>query len=60
VEIPGYTKAESGTPQDSLEALRKATTTSYYKAPDALWVKLVSKGDNSIGMGGGETVKVSR
>src|SRR6185369_7829291 len=60
VEIPGFTKAASGTEQSSLDALRKASTTSYYKAPDALWVKLVSTGDNSRGMGGGETVKVSR
>jgi cell migration-inducing and hyaluronan-binding protein len=60
VEIPGFTKAASGTEQSSLDALRKASSTSYYKAPDELWVKLVSTGDNSRGMGGGETVKVSR
>ncbi len=51
VEIPGFTKAASGTPQASLDALRKASSTSYYKAGDALWVKLVSTGDNSRGMG---------
>jgi len=60
VEIPGFTKATSGTAQDSLDALRKASTTSYYKAADALWVKLVSTGDDSRGMGGGVTVQVSR
>jgi hypothetical protein len=60
VEIPGFTKADSGAEQSSLDALRKASATSYYKAGDALWVKLVSTGDNSRGMGGGETVKVSR
>jgi cell migration-inducing and hyaluronan-binding protein len=60
VEIPGFTKAASGQQQDSLDALRKASTTSYYKAGDALWVKLVSTGDNSRGMGGGESVQVSR
>jgi cell migration-inducing and hyaluronan-binding protein len=60
VEIPGFTRAASGQPQGSLEALRKASTTSYYKAGDALWVKLVSTGDNSRGMGGGESVQVSR
>ncbi len=26
---------------DSLDALRKATETSYFKVPDAVWVKLV-------------------
>ena len=31
VEIPGFTKAASGAPQDSLDALRKASVTSYYK-----------------------------
>jgi cell migration-inducing and hyaluronan-binding protein len=60
VEIPGFTKAASGQQQDSLDALRKASTTSYYKAGDALWVKLVSTGDSSRGMGGGESVQVSR
>jgi len=60
VEIPGFTRAASGQKQDSLDALRKASTTSYYKAGDALWVKLVSTGDNSRGMGGGESVQVSR
>jgi cell migration-inducing and hyaluronan-binding protein len=60
VEIPGFTRAASGTEQGSLDALRKASTTSYYKAADALWVKLVSTGDDSRGMGGGVTVQVSR
>ncbi len=60
VEVPGFTTAASGTPVDSLDALRKANATSYYKGPDALWVKLVSTGDTSRNMGGGETVKVSR
>ncbi len=61
VEIPGFTKAASGTAQDSLDALRKADTTSYYKAPDALWVKLVSAGDNGRAvMSGGARLQVSR
>jgi cell migration-inducing and hyaluronan-binding protein len=61
VEIPGFTKAASGTPQDSLDALRKASVTSYYKGADALWVKLVSPGDDERGgHGGGERVQVSR
>ena len=44
-ELPGFTTAASGTPQDSLDALRKASDTSYYKDKDALWVKVVSNGD---------------
>ena len=40
-ELPGFTKAASGTEQPSMDALRKATATSYFKAGDALWVKLV-------------------
>jgi cell migration-inducing and hyaluronan-binding protein len=61
VEIPGFTKAASGAPQDSLDALRKASVTSYYKSADALWVKLVSPGDDErSGHGGGEHLQVSR
>jgi len=44
-ELPGFTTASTGTAQDSLDALRKATTTSYYKGNGSLWVKLVSSGD---------------
>jgi hypothetical protein len=40
-ELPGFTNATSGKQQDSLDALRKATETSYFKGPDAVWVKLV-------------------
>ena len=60
-ELPGFTTAASGTPQDSLDALRKASDTSYYKDKDALWVKVVSNGD-SLGGGpaGGNSVQVSR
>ena len=60
-ELPGFTTAASGTPQDSLEALRKASATSYYKGNDSLWVKLVSTGDAGRGApGGGTSVEVSR
>ena len=60
-ELPGFTTAASGTPQNSLDALRKASATSYYKAPDALWVKVVSNGDPGNGApGGGTTVQVNR
>ncbi len=40
-ELPGFSSASSGKQQDSLDALRKATETSYFKGPDAVWVKLV-------------------
>ena len=62
-ELPGFTKAASGTAQSSLDALRKASATSYYKGKDALWVKLVSTGDirQRPGKGpGGDSLQVSR
>jgi len=62
-ELPGFTTAASGTPQDSLDALRKASATSYYKGKDALWVKVVSTGEGArlAGPGaGGTSIQVSR
>jgi cell migration-inducing and hyaluronan-binding protein len=60
-ELPGFTTAASGAPQDSLDALRKASATSYYKGQDSLWVKVVSNGDpGGGGPGGGTSVQVSR
>ena len=60
-ELPGFSTAASGAPQVSLEALRKASATSYYKGQSSLWVKLVSDGDPGTGApGGGTTVQVSR
>jgi cell migration-inducing and hyaluronan-binding protein len=44
-ELPGFTKASSGTKQDSLDALRKAAETSYFKDQNALWVKLIVPAD---------------
>ena len=41
-ELPGFSTAASGTQQSSLDALRKASATSYFKDKDALWVKVVS------------------
>jgi cell migration-inducing and hyaluronan-binding protein len=54
VELPGFTKAAGGAPQSSLEGLRAARDTSFYKDKDSLWVKLVV--DNSAG----KTVTVGR
>jgi hypothetical protein len=60
-ELPGFTTAASGTAQTSLDALRKATDNSYYKADGSLWVKLVSPGDPGNGApGGGTSVQVNR
>ena len=64
-ELPGFTTAASGTAVESLDALRKANTTSYYKGNGSLWVKLVSSGDipgsgPGRGPSGGANLQVSR
>jgi cell migration-inducing and hyaluronan-binding protein len=64
-ELPGFTTAASGTEQSSLDALRKASATSYYKGDGSLWVKLVSSGDvlgsgPGRGPSGGASLQVSR
>jgi cell migration-inducing and hyaluronan-binding protein len=64
-ELPGFTTASAGTAQDSLDSLRKANTTSYYKGDGSLWVKLVSTGDilgtgPTQGPGGGVNLQASR
>ena len=64
-ELPGFTTAASGTAQDSLDALRKASATSYYKGNGSLWVKLVSTGDvlgsgPDSGPSGGASLQASR
>jgi len=64
-ELPGFTTANSGTAVDSLDALRKASDTSYYKGNGSLWVKIVSTGDvlgtgPGKGPGAGNTLQASR
>ena len=64
-ELPGFTTAASVTEQSSLDALRKASATSYYKGNGSLWVKLVSSGDvlgsgPDSGPSGGASLSVSR
>ena len=59
-ELPGFNTAASGTEQTSLDALRKASDTSYFKDKDALWVKVVSPDSGPLGLGGGTTLQVSR
>jgi cell migration-inducing and hyaluronan-binding protein len=51
-ELPGFTTAATGTEQASLDALRSATSTSYYKGEGALWLKVVSTGGGGGGRGG--------
>jgi hypothetical protein len=50
---------------DSLDALRNASATSYYKGNGSLWVKVVSSGDvlgsgPGKGPGPGDSLEVSR
>ncbi len=60
-ELPGFTTAASGTQQSSLDALRRASETSYFRDQNALWVKVVSAGDTRTGApGGGTSLQVSR
>jgi cell migration-inducing and hyaluronan-binding protein len=64
-ELPGFTTAASGSPQNNLAALRKAGTTSYYKGKGSLWVKVISNGNGARGpigggAGGGTSLQVSR
>jgi cell migration-inducing and hyaluronan-binding protein len=65
LDLPGFTTAASGTEENSLDALRKASATSYYKGNGELWVKLVSSGDvlgsgPNAGPSGGASLQVSR
>jgi ABC-type nitrate/sulfonate/bicarbonate transport system substrate-binding protein len=62
LELPGFTTAASGQQQASLDALRKASATSYYKGKDALWVKVVSDGNGArvAVPGSGNSLMVSR
>ncbi len=61
-ELPGYTSASAGTEQRSLDALRSANATSYYRSDDALFVKLVVEDPQAGGggFGGGTSVVVNR
>ena len=65
-ELPGYTTAATGDAQASMDALRSASSTSYYKGEGTLWVKLVSNGGGArpgaAGRGGvaPSSIQVSR
>ena len=41
-ELPGFANATSGTEQSSLNALRQAKETSWFKDGDTFWIKLVA------------------
>jgi hypothetical protein len=59
--LPGFSRAAAGAEQGSLDALRNASKTSWFKANDALWVKMVSTGDiPGSGTGTVESLQVSR
>jgi cell migration-inducing and hyaluronan-binding protein len=66
VELPGFTTAASGEAQTSLQALRSATSNSYFKGEGTLWVKVVSNGGGArpgpAGRGGvaPSSIQVSR
>jgi cell migration-inducing and hyaluronan-binding protein len=59
-QLPGFNTAATGAQQSSLDALRKASETAYFKDKDGLWVKVVSPDNGPIGLGGTATVQVSR
>jgi cell migration-inducing and hyaluronan-binding protein len=40
-ELPGFTNADGGERAPSLEALRAASKTAFFKDKDSLWIKLV-------------------
>ncbi len=60
-KLPGFAKAAAGAEQNSLDALRSASATSWFKANDALWVKLVSTGyKRGSNPGAADSLQVSR
>jgi hypothetical protein len=59
--LPGFSKAGAGDEEKSLDALRNASKTSWFKADDALWVKVVSTGyQRGSNPGAAESLQVSR
>jgi cell migration-inducing and hyaluronan-binding protein len=70
-EFPEFTTASEGVEQSSLEALKGASETSYFRDDESLWVKLVAVdaavdvpdgpgGPGAGGPGGGTSIDVSR
>jgi hypothetical protein len=51
VRAAGFHQRDLREAEDSIDALRKATETSYFKGPDAVWVKLlIPTAPKGIGM----------
>jgi cell migration-inducing and hyaluronan-binding protein len=60
-KLPGFANAAAGTEENSLDALRNASKTSWFKADDALWVKVVSAGyRRGSNPGAADSLQVSR
>src|SRR5690606_35137323 len=53
-QVPGFTTAATGVQEPSLEALRAAKSTAWFKDGDSLWVKLL------VDNGAGESVTIGR
>ncbi|HWK42061.1 MAG TPA: G8 domain-containing protein [Croceibacterium sp.] len=49
LQLPGFGASASGTPKDSLAALREANETAYFKDGNTLWVKLVVEDEAADG-----------
>ena len=60
-ELPGFSNTVAGVELGSLDALKSANATSYYKDENSLWVKLVvADAAVASGPGGGTRIEVSR
>jgi hypothetical protein len=59
-ELPGFTTAATGKQQDSLDALRKSSETSYFKDKDSLWVKVVATVEPGGPLANQGSISVSR
>ena len=57
-ELPGFTTTAGGAQQSSLEALKSASATSYFRDDDTLWVKLIV--DNAANQEGPVLEQVGR
>jgi len=44
-ELPGFANADAAREQGSMDALRNASETSYFRDGDSLWVKLIVPAD---------------
>ena len=49
-ELPGFSAAAGGMEASSLDALRSANGTAYFKDDESLWVKMVVAGGENLGL----------